>query len=137
MNDHPFHRDRTKPVLLLVDDSPVTLKVLSRHLASEPYYIATAGNGMEAIDLIGDLAPDIIITDWDMPELDGIDLCRALRSCEQFGTTYIIILTAHSSEDRLVEAFRAGADDYLNKSFSRRGSCVFKPPAPLAKALVR
>lgn len=129
MTDHPYHRDPSQPILLLVDDSPLVLMMLKKHLEGEGFQIATAGNGVEAIRTMGELSPDIIITDWDMPQCNGIELCKTVRSEDQFGSVFIIILTAHTGEDHLVEAFDAGADDYLTKKFTKKELLARMRPA--------
>ena len=107
--------------ILIVDDDPASLALLSRHLRTAGYTVLTAENGAEAIRVLVNEGPNIVITDWTMPEMDGVELCRAVRSHEGITFAYVIIVTArHSAEDSLVEAFEAGADDYLCKPFNPR-----------------
>ena len=110
---------KSQPVLI-VDDDPVDSKHLQRHLDSAGYEVLVATNGDEAMRVLLARETPIIITDWVMPEMDGGELCHAIRSHEGIRYAYVIVLTAHSSEDRIVEAFEAGADDYLAKPFKSR-----------------
>ncbi|UCD74183.1 MAG: diguanylate cyclase [Phycisphaerales bacterium] len=108
-----------KRTALIVDDSPSALKLIQHYLVQSDYKIVTASNGREAVRKALEVGPDLIITDWDMPEMDGRELCRAVRENDGFGVVYIIVVTGHGTEDRLVEAFEAGADDYLAKPISQ------------------
>lgn len=105
--------------VLIVDDQPADLSLLGKHLELAGYEVLTASNGLEALKILHAEGPQLIITDWMMPQMDGIEFCQAVRSSELVGIVYIIILTAHSDKERLVEAFRAGADDFLSKPFHR------------------
>ncbi len=101
--------------VLIVDDDPSVLALLRRYLTIGGYEVISAENGAEALRIVLADAPPIVITDWSMPEMDGVELTRALRTHEGIGYIYVIVLTAHTEEDRLVAAFDAGADDYLAK----------------------
>ncbi len=107
--------------ILIVDDDPSALALLSRHLRTAGYTVLTAENGVEAIRVLVNEGPPLVITDWIMPEMDGLELCRAIRAHEGITFAYVIIVTARqTAEDRLVEAFEAGADDYLCKPINPR-----------------
>ncbi len=106
--------------VLVAEDDRATLMLLERHLQSSGYRVLTASNGAEAMRVLLAHGPQIVVTDWMMPEMDGLELCRAIREHEGAGFVYTIILTALSDEDRLVEAFDAGADDFLVKPFNRK-----------------
>jgi DNA-binding response OmpR family regulator len=101
--------------LLVADDNEVTLKILSNVLASESYLVLTAKNGLEALKLALQEKPDLILTDYLMPQMDGITLIKKLKS--QLTTRYIpvIILSAKAEVDAEVKGIDAGADDYLTK----------------------
>ena len=103
------------PNILLADDNEIILKVVSNILESEGYRIDKAKNGMEALRLALREKPDLIITDFLMPVMDGVTLIKRLKS--QLATRYIpiIMLTAKDEEDAEVEVIDAGADDYLTK----------------------
>lgn len=106
--------------VLLVDDDPGQLVVFGRHLRLNGFNVLTACNGVEAFRLFGDQNPPMVITDWEMPDMDGLSLCRSLRSMESTSFTYIIMLTAHSEIDYIVTAFEAGANDYVSKPCNPR-----------------
>jgi len=105
--------------ILIVDNDPSALQLLSGYLADSGHEILSARNGAEALRIMASKAPPIVITDWVMPEMDGLQLCQAARCAEGIHFVYIIILTAHTDKDYLVKAFRAGADDYLVKPCNR------------------
>ena len=101
--------------ILLADDNEVILRILCGFLESEDYRIITAKNGLEALRLTLQEKPDLIITDYLMPKMDGVTLIKKLKS--QLATRYIpiIMLTAKDGVDSEVKGFDAGADDYLTK----------------------
>ncbi len=101
--------------VLIVDDDPASRRLIRKYLQDSGMEVIEAGNGREAMRIVLDEAPPIIVTDWEMPEMTGIELCRALRTHEGVRFAYIIIVTAESDTERLVEAFEAGADDFLPK----------------------
>ncbi|MBN2561326.1 MAG: diguanylate cyclase [Phycisphaerae bacterium] len=101
--------------ILIVDDDQSMLLLLEKYLADSGYEVLQATNGQEALHIVLAEAPRIVITDWMMPEMDGLELCRALRAHEGVRLVYIIIVTAHSDVDHIVEAFEAGADEFLSK----------------------
>ena len=103
--------------ILAVDDDPVSLKLLVRHLEGAGHLVVTARNGKEALAVALQTNPQIVVTDWMMPEMDGIELCKALRRVRSGRNLYILILTGRAEEDRVVEAFEAGVDDYVVKPF--------------------
>jgi two-component system, cell cycle response regulator len=104
--------------ILAVDDDPLTLQSLKTLLEKNSTIILTAGNGDEALHLAIHHQPDLIITSWHLPDMSGIEFCRILRKTEFAKHLYIIMLTANESDDELVQAFEAGADDYVGKPFS-------------------
>ncbi len=101
--------------ILVVDDDPSTRHLISRHLTTAGYAVLTASDGREALRLIHSEGIRLVIMDWMMPEMDGLQLCRAVRESEATGFVYLIVLTGQTHEDRLAEAFEAGADDFLTK----------------------
>ncbi|HVP12485.1 MAG TPA: diguanylate cyclase [Phycisphaerae bacterium] len=104
-----------KSKVLIVDDDPAMLRLLEKFLADAAYEVLKAADGQEALRVVLGEAPPIVITDWTMPGMDGVQLSRALREHEGVRFVYIILLTAHSEHGRLVEAFEAGVDDFLTK----------------------
>ncbi len=106
--------------ILAVDDNPDDLRLLTNFLAAEGYQVTTAGNGREGLRAALDTDPQLIITDWMMPEMMGPDLCRALRKTKKGRQIYIIMLTGFEDEEQLVEALEAGADDFVVKPYNRK-----------------
>lgn len=106
--------------VLIVDDDSFSLRLMEKYLRLTGYEVLKATNGRDAMQIVLDQAPPILITDWVMPGMDGIDLCRALRGHEGVRFIYIVMVTSHSDIDRLVEAFDAGADDFLPKPINRQ-----------------
>lgn len=104
--------------ILAVDDDPLTLKHLSRILDHDGRKILTAENGEQALFLALEERPEMIITDWRMPKIDGIELCKILRRTSITQHIYIVMLTSCEADDELVQAFDAGADDYVLKPFT-------------------
>jgi diguanylate cyclase (GGDEF)-like protein len=104
-----------KPRILIVDDDPMSQALLKSALKKEGYGFAIARNGQEAIDLYSQEFFPIIITDWMMPEMDGLELCRLIRSMKLDRYIYIILLTGQNSKTDLVEGLEAGADEYIIK----------------------
>ena len=103
---------------LIADDNPVFQNVLKSMLVNWGYDVVVAGNGDEAWDILqGEDSPKLAILDWMMPGLDGIEVCRLVRSRMCFGYTYILILTGKTQSEDLLVAMDAGADDYVTKPF--------------------
>lgn len=106
--------------ILAADDEPVTLLCLEKMLSTEQRIVHLAKDGQEALKLALEHRPQLLLTDWRMPGLSGIDLCKILRKTSVTQHMYIIILTSNESEDELVQAFDAGADDYIIKPFTAK-----------------
>ena len=104
--------------ILAVDDDPIFLQTLTQHLRAKNRRILTAQGGEQGLKLALEEKPDMVITDWQMPDLDGIGLCKILRRTSLTEHTYIIMLSACETDDDMVRAFNAGADDYVLKPFS-------------------
>lgn len=105
--------------VLIVDDDGVELAALEHTLRQAGYDVQCASNGLEALVAIRH-GCRLVITDQCMPEMDGFELCRTIRT-EQFPSyVYIILLTAHGSVDDRVQGLSAGADDFLSKPYDRR-----------------
>lgn len=104
------------PTVLVVDDDQKLLKMLQRTLIYEGLSVVTATNGQEALEQVDTTQPEIIILDWMMPKMDGLEVVRQLRA--ENNQTYILMLTARDAVENRVEGLESGADDYLVKPFS-------------------
>lgn len=100
--------------VLVVDDEPQITRVLRHSLTAHRYDVRTAADGVSALDTFRDWHPDLIITDLQMPEMDGIEFCREVRKLSKLP---IIVLSVRGEERTKVEALDAGADDYVTKPF--------------------
>jgi diguanylate cyclase (GGDEF)-like protein len=106
--------------ILAVDDDPMSLTLLARTLQKAGHEVQTAANGSQALQQALETSPQVVIADWMMPEMDGLELCRALRRIECGRNMFFLLLTGRGEEDRIVEAFDAGVDDYVHKPFNAR-----------------
>lgn len=100
--------------ILVVDDETQIIRVMRRILSAHNYEIRTASEGESAFELFQDWQPDLIITDLQMPNMDGLELCRRLR---EISGVPIIVLSVRDEEKTIVEALDTGADDYVTKPF--------------------
>lgn len=106
--------------ILVVDDEPDIVELISYHLTKEGYQVHTASNGKEAIKTAKEVFPDLIILDVMMPEMDGIEACRLMRSMPEFKHIFMVFLTARSEEYSEIAGFHVGADDYIAKPIKPR-----------------
>lgn len=106
--------------VLVAEDTESQRLVLMKQVRALGFEAYAAVDGDDAVAKLEQYRPHIVLTDWFMPGLDGIEVCRIARASKQGRLLYIIMLTAHGDDDRLVEAFEAGADDYLNKPVNVR-----------------
>jgi two-component system, cell cycle response regulator len=103
--------------VLVVDDSPVARKLVERALPAGEYTLLVAATGKEALEIFEEHRPGLIITDWLMPDLTGVELCQRIQAKPEGACTYIILLTSISDTAQIVKALEAGADDFLTKPF--------------------
>lgn len=103
--------------ILVVDDSPVYRKLIEHMLAGEAYSLIYARDGEEALRLFTEHSPSMIITDWTMPDISGVELCRRIRADKSRPYTYLILMTGNTEQGNVVEGLEAGADDFLTKPF--------------------
>ena len=101
--------------ILLVDDEPDILEIISYNLKSNGFEVFTALNGVKALKKAKSILPDLIILDVMMPEMDGIETCEEIRKIPELNDTIITFLTARSEDYSQLAGFDAGADDYINK----------------------
>ncbi|MBW2054325.1 MAG: diguanylate cyclase, partial [Deltaproteobacteria bacterium] len=104
--------------ILVAEDDPVARKILKRTLITEGHEVVSVENGRKAFDLFKERFFPIILTDWMMPEMNGLELCRAVRNHQTSGYVFVIILTSKDSKKDIVTGLTAGADDYVNKPFN-------------------
>ncbi|TAJ64120.1 MAG: response regulator transcription factor [Chitinophagaceae bacterium] len=104
--------------ILIADDEPDILEIVSYNLGKEGYEVYTAKDGNEAIERAKQLHPDLIILDVMMPKKTGVEVCQILRTQPMFQDTLIIFLTAMSDEASQIKGLETGADDYVNKPIS-------------------
>jgi two-component system cell cycle response regulator len=105
--------------ILVAEDHPATRKLLETILNNAGFAVTVAANGREALGLFRREFTPVVLMDWVMPELNGIELCKALRHSATQGYVYILFLTARDSKADVVRALEAGADDYITKPFHR------------------
>lgn len=106
--------------ILVADDEPNQLELLTFNLVQADYEVMRAEDGQQALDMIEEHCPDLVIIDWMMPQMSGIDVCRTLRSRSETKHLPIIILSARGEEGDRTLGLDIGADDYISKPFSPR-----------------
>jgi len=104
--------------LLIAEDDKVIRKIIEKAASTLDYNVLIVKDGNEAQDILNREEIDIAVLDWMLPGMEGIDLCRMIRSRENSTYTYIILLTSKIDQDDLIEGFSAGADDYVRKPFN-------------------
>ena len=103
--------------ILIVDDDDVSLAISRRTVEQAGYAVETARHGREALEVLARGECRLVITDWMMPEMDGVELCRQIRARDFCGYIYVILLTSRGEKKDVVEGLTAGADDFLTKPF--------------------
>jgi two-component system phosphate regulon response regulator PhoB len=107
-----------QPTVLLVEDEPAQREVLTYNLQAEGFRTLTAPDGEAALLTIAETPPDVILLDWMMPHLSGIELCRRLKQRPETRAIPIIMLSARSEEVDRIRGLDTGADDYISKPYS-------------------
>lgn len=113
-----FPGKQMKPTVLIVEDEEALATLLQYNLGKEGYQVITAGDGEEAATLIRERMPDLVLLDWMLPGLSGIELCRRLRGRSETRNLPIIMITARGEEADRIRGLDTGADDYVSKPFS-------------------
>lgn len=103
--------------ILIAEDNPVSRRLLEKTLSKAGCEVVSARNGREALELFDKRFFPIVLTDWMMPEMSGLELCSVLRQKSAQRYVFLILLTAKDSKEDIVEGLEAGADDYLTKPF--------------------
>ncbi len=101
--------------ILIIDDDPTTRLLLQRNLERQGYVVKIANDGQEGVALAQELRPALVICDWMMPEKDGLEVCRILKSDPTLSTTFFVLLTARTDVEDRVQGLDAGADEFLTK----------------------
>ncbi|MDX1651254.1 MAG: response regulator transcription factor [Brumimicrobium sp.] len=109
-----------KPVILLVDDDPDILEMISYNLIKEGYNVHTASNGEEGVQLADKVNPDLVLLDVMMPKMDGIEVCEIIREKKQTDQPIIAFLTSRAEDYSQIAGFKAGGDDYITKPIRPR-----------------
>ncbi|KPP87814.1 MAG: phosphate regulon transcriptional regulatory protein PhoB [Rhodobacteraceae bacterium HLUCCO07] len=107
-----------QPTVLLVEDEPAQREVLAYNLEAEGFHVVRAGDGEEAMVMVDEETPDIILLDWMLPNVSGIEVCRRLKMRPETRNVPIIMLSARSEEVDRVRGLETGADDYVIKPYS-------------------
>ncbi len=107
-----------RATVLLVEDEPAQRELLAYNLAAEGYEVLTATQGEEALALISEHAPDIIVLDWMMPRVSGLEVCRRLKARSATRDVPVLMLSARSDEVDMVRGLETGADDYVSKPYA-------------------
>jgi len=103
------------PAILLAEDDPATRMLMTRFLKKAGYEVDAVSDGTEALDKMTKRYYPILVTDWEMPGMDGVALCKAVRNLQLDGYVYALLLTARDSKENIIAGLEAGADDYLVK----------------------
>ena len=115
LNQASFHRDHT---ILVVDDSTTILRLVKNGLSEAGFGVETAGNGREALDRLAVVTPDLILSDIDMPVMNGFELCEAVRNTPRSSDTPFVVMSANSDRGSMKRMLQRGAAAYITKPFN-------------------
>src|SRR5689334_9369169 len=104
--------------VLVVDDDEISRDLIAHTLTHSGYAVETADDGRQAVEILRAGRCRLVISDWSMPHVSGIELCRQVRAADWDGYVYLILLTSRSSPNEIVEGLSAGADDFIVKPFN-------------------
>lgn len=107
----------TKSRILVVDDYPALVTIIRHKLLQNGYEVITAQNGLDALELVEKEVPDLVISDVEMPLMDGYELCRKIKENPKFNTIPVILVTSRIEASSLMKGIEAGADNYLTKPY--------------------
>lgn len=108
----------TAPLVLIVDDEPAQLTLLRHNLGAAGFRVATAQDGEEAVLAVAEQGPDVVLLDWMLPRLSGLEACRRIKATPEGRATAVIMVSARSEERDRVRGLDTGADDYITKPYS-------------------
>ncbi len=111
--------ENAKPVVLVVDDDPENINILKRPFAKGGYMLLTAGSGKEALELLENNKIDVVLLDWMMPVMSGIDVLREIKARDEWKFIQVIMVTAKATSEDVSAGLRFGANDYLTKPIKR------------------
>jgi two-component system phosphate regulon response regulator PhoB len=114
----PVRESHGQPLVLVVEDEAALVTLLRYNLEREGFRVIDAANGEEALLIVKEQRPDLILLDWMLPALSGIEVCRQIRRSPEHRRTPIIMLTARGEESDKLRGLEVGADDYVTKPFS-------------------
>ena len=106
-----------KHKIVLVEDDRIISKMVTQALEAQGYYVQEAHDGREGVKLVTSAKPDLVILDWNLPSMNGLQICQYIRSNSTLSGMSILMLTAFGETSQKVSAFETGADDYLTKPF--------------------
>jgi len=109
-----------QPSVLIVEDDTALSELLQWHFNSEGYDVRATADGEDALIMVREELPDLIVLDWMIESLSGVEVCRQLRKARESARVPIIMLTARGEEEDKIRGLKTGADDYLTKPFSPR-----------------
>jgi PleD family two-component response regulator len=105
--------------ILIAEDEKISRRLLETTLTKAGHEVVAVEDGLKASESIRKVVPDMLVTDWMMPELDGVELCHQVRSLNLPSYVYIILLTSLTQKENIIQGLDAGADDYVTKPFER------------------
>jgi two-component system, cell cycle response regulator len=111
------NKGESRATILIVEDSPLYRRLVEQSLAGSGCTVLCAANGRDALELFKQHEPEIVLTDWMMPDVTGVELCQRIRRDFEHLYPYLILLSGNTQKEEVIEGFAAGADDYLTKPF--------------------
>ena len=119
MNENTKIAENEAARILIVDDTPENIQILGVMLRQEAYRINVAQNGLQALEMVEKVQPNLILLDIMMPEMDGYEVCRHLKQIPESKDIPVIFLTARTETESIVKGFELGAVDYITKPFRK------------------
>ncbi len=117
MSAEKSQQNENPKTIIVVEDDPMQQLILSKTLGTHGYEVTITDDGRSGLEKARVVKPNVLITDWMMPEMDGGELCRRIKEDPELRFTYVIILTAKEGSDAKIQGLDSGADDYLVKPF--------------------
>ncbi len=107
---------------LIIDDSRPIRRIESDILKELGFETADAANGKQALEMLqASPVPDVVLVDWNMPEMDGLEFIRSVRGNDRYSDMVVLMVTTETESDQMLRALSAGADEYLMKPFQKEG----------------